>query len=92
MAPTGMDATSVLFPRVDDGSGMNMGAQTSLSYRTSLVVIVFLALGIYNATEVFIKVLISLVASTTSSNFTHLSHNQAPICTVSSATGRLTVM
>ena len=91
MAPTGMDATSVLFPRVDDGSGMNMGAQTSLSYRTSLVVIVFLALGIYNATEVFIKVLISLVASA-SSNFTHLSHDQAPICTVSSATGRLTVM
>ncbi|KAF2655604.1 hypothetical protein K491DRAFT_598606 [Lophiostoma macrostomum CBS 122681] len=33
-----------------------MGAQNSLSYRTSLVVIVFLALGIYNATEVFIKI------------------------------------
>ncbi|KAF1998106.1 hypothetical protein P154DRAFT_546970 [Amniculicola lignicola CBS 123094] len=34
-----------------------MGADSTLSHRTSLLVIVFLAIGVWNATEVFIKIL-----------------------------------
>jgi len=35
----------------------DMGASNTMSERTKLIVIVFLALGVYNATEVFIKIL-----------------------------------
>ncbi|KAJ4293324.1 hypothetical protein N0V90_008606 [Kalmusia sp. IMI 367209] len=45
----------ILFPR--DSSSNGMGADHVMSHRTQLVVIVFLALGVYNAVEVFIKIL-----------------------------------
>ena len=44
----------VLVPKDNSNS---MGANNTLSHRTSLIVIVFLALGVYNATEVLVKIL-----------------------------------
>lgn len=44
-------------PLLSIRASSDMGASGTLSHRTSLIVIVFLALGVYNATEVLIKIL-----------------------------------